>query len=387
MKNSKSNNVFYIVVCFVIALSTLLLSVAHEPVKISEMENRRLTAIPHFSLKSVLKGDYQEQMEDGLKDQSLIKNSAVRIATALDMLTAKQDRNGTYMRYDGTYVKMENDDDYKASRVSLNTRIIGRLAEETGKHIDICLIPPKGSAEPDRLPPYAPYINDGKIRDIVWKNSQDNKLVWLVPFKDFFDAEDGKYFYTDHHYNSLGAYYAVKDYQNYLGRSIQDISFFSPSTVGDNFYGTLYRKAPMYNAKVDRMTLPSHLPDMTITYRYATDGRLSTGHSTTTSLYEPEYLFTSDKYSVYMGGNHGLCDIVNNSRNYGAKLLIIKDSFANSAIPYLIGSYKEIVMIDLRYYGGYSLMQEIKKQNPDRIVIWYETLDYATESRFAQLLR
>ena len=98
-------------------------------------------------------------------------------------------------------------------------------------------------------------------------------------------------------------------------------------------------------------------------------------------------MFTSDKYSVYMGGNHGLSVITNNDVQSGPTLLMIKDSFANSAVPYLISSYKRIIMIDLRYYGGKSLLTEMKVQNPDRVVVWYETLDYATETRFTQLLR
>lgn len=382
----KTNNIFYIVIFFVILLIVSLFSVGHAPIRVSDMENRKLVTLPHFSMKKILNGNYQDQMENGLKDQSLIRNSSVRISIFLDAAFGRQDRNGTYFDNDGTYVKMETDNDYNASRVSLNTRILKRFSEESGRHVDICIIPPKGAAEPQKLPVFAPYINDVAIRREVWKQIRNDDNMSLISIEGFMNGGEDRYFYTDHHYNYRGAYLAARDYQRSRGIDLLDIDYYDPVTVGDNFHGSLYRKAPLYIAKTDRMTMPSHLPDVSIRYDYGFDGRLG-AISSSKSLYEPEYMFTSDKYSVYMGGNHGLAVITNEDVQDGPTLLMIKDSFANSAVPYLIGSYKKIVMIDLRYYGGDSLLNEVKNQDPDRVVVWYETLDYATETRFAQLLK
>lgn len=382
----KNNNRFYIVIFFIIIAGAGMFSVAHHPIRISEMENRRLATLPRFTLHSLLTGEFQNEMEDGMKDQSMIKNASVEISVALDMLTGKQDRNDTYFNSDGTYVKMETDNDYNRSHLNINTRILRRLSEETRKPVDIVLVPPKGAAEPEKLPSYAPYINDHRVRTCIGETLGNDENVKLVPMNGFFNAEHGKYFYTDHHYNSMGAYFAVKDYLKSLGRSMPTIDYFSPATVGDNFHGSLYRRAPMFMARSDRMTLPSDVPDVSIRYYYGCDGRLDKKKGAT-SLYEPEYMFTEDKYSVYMGGNHGLAEISNTDIEDGPTLLIIKDSFANSAVPYLIGYYKKIVLIDLRYYSGKSVTKEIRRQNPDRIAVWYETLDYARESGFSALLR
>ena len=99
----------------------------------------------------------------------------------------------------------------------------------------------------------------------------------------------------------------------------------------------------------------------------------------------PHYNYVGDSvlgFHAHMGAGSITSNIKSDRTN-----VVIKDSFANSAVPYLISSYKRIIMIDLRYYGGKSLLTEMKVQNPDRVVVWYETLDYATETRFAQLLR
>lgn len=384
MKNS--NNIFYIVIFLVIVGVTGLLSVAHAPIRVSDIENRRLTALPSFSWEKVLDASYQKQMEEGMKDQSLIKRPSIRIAVTIDAAFGRQDRNGAYFDNDGTYVKMETENDYNASRVALNTHILRRFSEESGLPVDICMIPPRGAAEPQKLPIFAPYLDDSRIRKDVWKEIRGDEKMKLVSLEGFLNDGEEKYFYTDHHYNNRGAYLAARDYQRSRGLDLPDIYYYSPVTVGNNFRGTLYRSAPLYIARYDRMTMPSRLPSVTIVNKYGYDGRLG-AIDASGSLYEPEYMFTSDKYSVYMGGNHGLSVITNNDVQSGPTLLMIKDSFANSAVPYLISSYKRIIMIDLRYYGGKSLLTEMKVQNPDRVVVWYETLDYATETRFTQLLR
>jgi alginate O-acetyltransferase complex protein AlgJ len=67
-------------------------------------------------------------------------------------------------------------------------------------------------------------------------------------------------------------------------------------------------------------------------------------------IYWEEYLNKKDKYSVYLGGNPSVT-VVKNPDAKGDKLLLLKDSFANSMIPYLSQNFSEIHMIDLRYYN------------------------------------
>ena len=64
-----------------------------------------------------------------------------------------------------------------------------------------------------------------------------------------------------------------------------------------------------------------------------------------------EYLSDWDKYSVFLGGIHGLTVIDNlDAGNYGRTLFVIKDSYANCLIPLLIAHYDRLVAVDLRYY-------------------------------------
>ena len=66
------------------------------------------------------------------------------------------------------------------------------------------------------------------------------------------------------------------------------------------------------------------------------------------SIYFMDYLGKKDKYCVFMGENRAYTNIKTNADN-GKKLLVIKDSYANSFIPFLTQHYSEIAVIDLRY--------------------------------------
>ena len=147
-----------------------------------------------------------------------------------------------------------------------------------------------------------------------------------------------------------------------------------PQEVGDRFQGSLYKKVPIFTNSYDQMIIPTNIDHVKIRYSYSGDGRISQ-KKTTTSFYEPGYLLTKNNYNVYMGGNHGLAVIDNTDKKDGPVLFMIKDSFANSAAPYLINRFKRIVMVDLRYFSG-SVSKEIKKYDPDRIVFWLESFAF-----------
>ena len=69
----------------------------------------------------------------------------------------------------------------------------------------------------------------------------------------------------------------------------------------------------------------------------------------TASMYESAALENKDKYEVFFGGNHSRIDI--STPMEGKKnLLLFKDSYANCFIPFLVPYYRNIIVIDPRYY-------------------------------------
>lgn len=57
------------------------------------------------------------------------------------------------------------------------------------------------------------------------------------------------------------------------------------------------------------------------------------GEKKTKTLYDVSFLKTADQYSVFTGGNQAVLEITGGIKN-GKTLLLIKDSFANSILPF-----------------------------------------------------
>ena len=68
-----------------------------------------------------------------------------------------------------------------------------------------------------------------------------------------------------------------------------------------------------------------------------------------TSIYDSSKQYSNDSYEIFFGGNKSIIDIRTNSESE-SKLLLIKDSYANSFIPFILNNYREIIVIDPRYY-------------------------------------
>jgi len=80
-----------------------------------------------------------------------------------------------------------------------------------------------------------------------------------------------------------------------------------------------------------------------------------------------------------LGGNHGTVKIRNEKSQINKNILIIKDSYANSFVPYLIPHYNEITMIDLRHYRG-NLSDYIKENNIDEILLLYNINSFSNDN-------
>lgn len=76
----------------------------------------------------------------------------------------------------------------------------------------------------------------------------------------------------------------------------------------------------------------------------------------TASFYDTRNLDTRDKYAMFFNGNHGKV-IISTPVEENRTLLVIKDSYANSLVPFLAPYYRKIVMVDPRYF--YDDLEEL----------------------------
>lgn len=191
------------------------------------------------------------------------------------------------------------------------------------------------------------------------------------------------YFRTDHHWTSLGAYYGYRAFLKAAGGGENDgeskdrtdpfeitdyesinINGLKKRTV-NNFLGYLYKQAqsPELAKKTDKIEWFDTNEDKKI--RIENSG-LKNGKKV-------EYagtLFDKDKknYSVFMSGDQPLSVITNERIPDGKTIVILKDSYANAFVPWLINNYHRIILADPRNCSE-SLRDIIDKYQPDECMI------------------
>ena len=191
------------------------------------------------------------------------------------------------------------------------------------------------------------FVFDKTYEYAMGKKDLGDAVEWIDVATELSKHTNEKIYYkTDHHWTTLGAFYAFQAAAPSLGITDDMSGKYVSYAVTDSFNGSLASKSGM-NLK-EKEQIDIYVPteeDTDLIVDYVDEGKR------VTSLYNSSALKEKDKYTVFLGGNYSLLDIrtVSTSKE---KLLIVKDSFANSFIPFLTPYYREIVVVDPRYYSG-----------------------------------
>ncbi len=315
----------------------------------SENENRYLEKFPEFNINEFFSGDYVTKLSSYITDNFVLRKFFLELKSDVQLLFGQSEINNVYIGDEYLFEKYEtplNTDDLIST--------LNNFAPE--KNVNLMLIPSSGLINTDKLPKNVSFEKQNDIMNYIYSNvSMKNIDVRELFYKA--NKSYPIYYKLDHHYTAYGAYFSYVEYckHNNLEPIALDIT-----NVSRFFYGTLYSKTNLYDSDAD--ILSAYITDTVSKVTYVDSGVEKT------SIYDYEKLRTKDKYSFFLGGNHPLITIENNVA--GDELLVIKDSFANSLIPYLTKHYSKIHVIDLRYYN-LSVDEYITQNNINNILIVY----------------
>ena len=154
------------------------------------------------------------------------------------------------------------------------------------------------------------------------------------------------YFNTDHHWTSLGAYYAYRSFCASAG--IPPISLDSiPSKVKPGFLGFLYRVSRAAALKNNPDSVRYYLfPDSTNFYI----GSNSIGYWAPSHMYA-EQVSGDNSYSVFLQGDLPICKMETQHKN-GRRIALVKESYGNAFAPFLTNNYEKVIVVDQRGYKG-----------------------------------
>ena len=67
-----------------------------------------------------------------------------------------------------------------------------------------------------------------------------------------------------------------------------------------------------------------------------------------------------------------------------SKILVIKDSYANSFVPFLLYNFDEVHVVDLRY-SAVSMKELLSTENFDQVLLMYNFMNLVTDTNLYKL--
>lgn len=363
MKNKIFTGVFALLL-FGLAILTLAL-----PKKtFSETENRTLAALPKPTKETVLDGQFTAGFAKWLSDHYAGRDLFVSVKSGFDLLLGAREHGGVYLTNKGLVDSFTEKD---AKEFDKNIGAVEAFQQKLtayGADFRLLIAPTGTEVYADRLPAGAPVLDAAPLFDRLRENAAFVDLTGV-----FAAHRDEDLFYTtDHHWTARGAYLAYCEWMNARGETPKTEADFKLETVTDSFYGTLYSRFGLF-LPVFRDTLVAPAAE-------------ALGHVTRTnskgeafdSLYAPETLTGKDKYLYFLGGNDSIVELTTDAGT-GKSLLLVKDSYANAFLPYVMPEFDRVTVIDLRYYSMDVVMNLVKNNAYTDVLVLYNLKSFASD--------
>lgn len=367
--------------CFIVLLAvTFIINIFTPDKGFSEEENRVLQEKPEFSLSNYMEGRYESKLETYVNDQFLLRNAFIKIKATADVTAGKLESNGVY-RCKDNYLMEELT--VPSDKLLENTLSSLKQFKRQYKKLDafFLLAPNAGNILEEKLPNFTRLNDQDQSMDKFFK---EIKRYGYTPIdvRDTFakHTEDTQIYYrTDHHWTTDGAYLAYK--QAVKKMKLTDEVTYKPYVVKNDFRGTLASKSGFVNGVNDaiKIYMPYKDKDYNNSVIYYADTKTKT-----MEFYQLDNLDTKDAYTVFGGSNHPMYTIKTPTKS-SKRLLLVKDSYANSFIPFLAQSYREIVVVDPRYFFD-NIDDIIKAEEITEVMFLYNANTFFNDNSLEMML-
>lgn len=340
----------------------------------SPVEKRELQTRPEISITKVLDGRFQKKYESYLRDQFPGRDHWVSFQTDMELFMGKNEIHNVYIGKNHYLLEHYTEKEFDPQQISKNLQALEKFVGKAKQNADVhvMMVPTKSWVLREKLPAFAPHYKEQKFYDALQqKLEKEDVLISVEPVLDAHKEEE-IYYRTDHHWTTLGAWYAYEQYTKAVGGDLQRAQGKKKfRCISKDFYGTTYAKIN-YARQADKIEIYEPADKLRVVYNM--------GEKKTKTLYDVSFLKTVDQYSVFTGGNQAVLEITGGIKN-GKTLLLIKDSFANSILPFLAEDYEKLVVVDLRQLNvsGDRLLEMF---SPTDILILYNSAQFAQDKEF-----
>ena len=355
----------------------------------SDTENRYLAERPAFSWESLFGGSYTRDYESYITDQFPLRDQWVGLKTRTEMLLGKAETKNVWLAQDNYLIVDYPASDFEGEQGGQNRETLANAlsyyVNSLGKdHVRVMLVPSASQILTDKLPAYSPVYDQSLYLEEAVKAAEEafakagiegGAAELFVDVEGALSPHAGEYIYyrTDHHWTAQGAWYAYEAWAGANGLPLFDRSAVPAVTV-DGFYGTNYSRARKPGIQPDTITYYDLPNTLSVEDNAGGEVTWETG-----PMYEYSDFETRDKYRAFLRGNNAYSVLEGNGEG---SILVVKDSYANSFIPYLVENYAQIGIVDLRYTVE-KVDSFIQRGGYDKVLVLYSFSTFAEDTNFA----
>lgn len=382
-----------IVVFFTLLFSISILNLFSPKDKtISVIENRTLGQKPEISYTSIITGEFSKKFESYISDHFMYREKLVAGSNFIASLNGiKRNDSIQIVAFSGQNVggNLENDNlelSQSGNVLILNDTImeIYKFKKESSKKYAEMINKLNKSLPKDTklysliVPIQIEFNVNEKIKNLSDSQREginyiNNLLDEDIIKVDVYDEikkhiDEYVYFRADHHWTQLGAYYAYTKFCEKANIKPTPLDEYSKHEI-NNFLG--------YLSTINPTEKVNNNPDKIIYYKTNIESSMRIFYYEkdtdelkffTSSVIDKSYenKDNTQKYGIFLGGDYPISSIKTNA-NSNRKIIIIKDSYANAFVPFLLDHYKEIYIIDPRHCRE-NIIDMINENNIDDVM-------------------
>ena len=325
----------------------------------SDTERRKLAQFPDLTVITVLNGKFMTAFEDYSLDQFPLRDSFRQLKALFHYNALGQKDNNDIYIADGYAAKLE----YPLNHTSVSYAVqkLNHIYEKylaDSENIILAVVPDKGYylAEANGYP----AMDYKALFDAV---AEGTPWADYVDLTDLLTVED--YYFTDTHWRQERILDVAERLCKALGADWFREEELAPTSVERPFYGVYYGQAALPMDEEQLYVLTGDILDGCTVYNQET--------GKTTGVYDWEKLDSRDLYDVYLSGAAALLTIENPNAATDKELVVFRDSFGSSLVPLLVGDYKTVTVVDIRYVASDYLGNFLDFHGQD-ILFLYSTL-------------
>ena len=341
--------------------------------KISEEEKRKLSEFPTLSEKSIKSGDYMDSLDIYSADHFPFRSQFLETTTKLKKLRGYQNQNESFYNNieaidnlpsnnkKGESLTKKTDKTNTSGLLILNGKafqIFNNNNPLHNKFVNVIQYYRKEIPTSVRLfsgivPTSTDFYLSKKQTEFInfeRKNiEKSNQLIhkYATPIKIYQElkkhSKEYIYFNTDHHWTSLGAYYAYKAFCKSAHLKAIELTDMKRKRVANEFLGTHFLKTRDERIKNNPDSVIYWIPPTERTAK-----RIREEKEVKIKVFRKKKI-KKNKYLVFLGGDEPLIIMNSKEINNGKTVLVVKNSYGNPFVPYLTANYQKVIVLDYRY--------------------------------------